>query len=133
MPQEKLTSWVHDIRASLEFTKINTDKLESLIGKLNYAAHHLTPERYFLDRLCNLLKIFKKWGPQRLQSWHRQYLYLWMKILQWVTDTGVPINNIVFKNPIVTLLSDACEYGIGRYNYKGMEWSWYIPPNGMGY
>ena len=38
IPQEKETAWVHKIRASLALTKINMDKLESLIGNLNHAA-----------------------------------------------------------------------------------------------
>ena len=90
-PREKETAWVHGIRSSLSLTKINTDKLESLIGELNHAAHIIPPERYFLNRLRNLLNRGKKWAPERLQSWHRQELQHWIKILQWVTDTGVLI------------------------------------------
>ena len=40
---------------------------------------------------------------------------------------GVPINNIAFTTPTVTLWSDTCEYGIRGYNNKGMAWRWYIP------
>ena len=128
LPVEKYTAWVHDIRASLAITKINTYKLESLIGELNHAAHIVPPARYLLNRLRNLLNRGKKWGPQRLHSCHRQDLQLWMKILQWVRDKGVLINNIIFTIPTVTLWSDTCKYGIGGYNDKGMAWLWYIPP-----
>ena len=34
--------------------------------------------------------------------------------------------------PTVTLWSDACEYGIGAYNEKGMAWCWYIPTRKHG-
>ena len=50
-----------------------------------------------------------------------------MKFLQHVTKKGVPINNIVFVKPSVTLWSDACEYGIGGYSGNGLAWRWIIP------
>ena len=124
----KETVWVHGIREYLSLTKINTDKLESLIGKLNHETHIITLSIYFLNLLLDLIKRVKKWGPQRLQYWHRQDLQPWIKILQWFAETGVPMNNIVFTTPKVTLWYDAYKYGIGGYNYKGMTCRWYIPP-----
>ena len=88
--------------------------------------------RYFLNQLRNLIKIGKKWGPQLPQSWNRQDLQLWIKTIQWVVETGVPINNILFTTPTVTLWSDAFKYGIGGYNDKGTAWRWYIPPEWNG-
>ena len=76
--------------------------MESLIGKLNHSTHVIPPESYFLNWLHQLLKRGKKWGQQRLYYWNRQYLHLWIKIFQWVTDKRVPINNIVFTTPTVT-------------------------------
>ena len=67
-----------------------------------------------MNLLLHLLKRGKKWGPQCL------HVHLCIKIIQWVTEKVVPINNIVFKTPIVTLWSDAFEYGIIEYNDKGM-------------
>ena len=116
LPEERQTSWTNDIKESLSFTKIKTDTLESLIGKLNQAAHAIPPAQYFLNRIRHLLKIGGKWGPQRLQLWHRQYLQLWIKSPQHMTNKGVPINNLVFVKTSVTLWSDACEYGIGGYS-----------------
>ena len=69
----------------------------------------------------------KKWGPQRLQLWHRQDLQLWIKFLKHVTTNGVPINNIDFVKPSVTLWSDTCEYGIGGYIENCLAWRWKIP------
>ena len=54
----------------------------------------------------------KKRALQRLQLW--LYIQLWMKLLQPVTNKGVPINNIMFVKPPVTLCSDAFEYGIAQ-------------------
>ena len=101
--------------------------MESLIGKLNHAAHVILSAQYFLNRLCHLLKRGGGWIPQRLQLWNPHDLQLWMKFLQHVTTKGVPISNIVFVKPSVTLWSDACEYGIGGYIKNGLTWRWIIP------
>ena len=45
---------------------------------------------------------------------------------------GVPINNIVFVKPSVTLWSDACEYDIGGYRDNGLSWWWIIPSEWHG-
>ena len=123
----KETAWVQDIRASLSLTNINTDKLLFLIGKINHSAHIITPVRNFQNQLCNLLKRGNKWGLQLLQSYHRQDLHLWIKILQWVTEKEVPIENIVFTTSTVKIWYDAWKYGIGSYNDKCMAWQLYIP------
>ena len=56
--EEKQTAWKNDIKEILASTKIKTDTLESLIGKLNHAAHVILPAQYFLNWLRHLLK----WG-----------------------------------------------------------------------
>ena len=48
LPIEKETYGVQDIRAYLASTKINTDNLESLIGKINHATHISPPEIYLI-------------------------------------------------------------------------------------
>ena len=50
-----------------------------------------------------------------------------MKFLQHVTTKGVPINNIVFDKPSVTIWPDSCEYVIGGYSENGLVWRWIIP------
>ena len=50
-----------------------------------------------------------------------------MKLIQHVATKGVPINNIVFVKPSVTLCSDAYEYSIGGYRKNGLAWQWRIP------
>ena len=50
-----------------------------------------------------------------------------MKLLQHVTTKGVPINNIVFVKPSVTIWSDTCECDIGGYIDNGLAWRWRIP------
>ena len=132
LPKENHTSWVNDIKDVSASTKINTDTLESLIGKLNQAEHVIPPVWYFLNWLRHLLKREKIWVPQHLQPWYRQDLQLWIKFLQWVTTESVPINNILFFVSTVTLWSDSCEYGIGGYSDNGLAWQWRIPPEWHG-
>ena len=50
-----------------------------------------------------------------------------MKLLQRVITKWVPINNIVFVKPSVTLWLDDCEYGIGGYSNNGLAWQCIIP------
>ena len=57
IPEEKQTAWTNDIKEALASTKIKTDNLESLIGKLNHAAHVIPPAQYFLNWLRHLLKM----------------------------------------------------------------------------
>ena len=45
-----------DIKEALASTKIKTDTLELLIGKLNHAAHIIPPARYFLNWIHHLIK-----------------------------------------------------------------------------
>ena len=132
LTEENQTACTNDIKEALASTKINTDTLESLIGNINHASHVILPERYFLNWLYHLLKRGNKWGPQRPQLWHCQDLQLWMKFLQHVTTKGVPINNIDFVKPSVTLWSDACEYGIGGYSENGLAWRRKIPDEWNG-
>ena len=42
------------------------------------------------------------------------------------------MKNIILTTPTVTLWSDACKYGIGLYNNKGIAWRCYIPPECHG-
>ena len=56
LTEEKKTAWTNDIKEALASTKIKIDTLESLIGKLNHAAHVIPPARYFLNWLRHLLK-----------------------------------------------------------------------------
>ena len=126
LPKEKQTAWTTDIKEALDSTKVKTDTLEFLMGKLNHAAHIIPPARYLLNRLRHSLNRGKQWGPQRLQIWHHQDLQICMEFLQHVTTKGVPIKNIVFSKPPVTLWSDACEYGIGGCIDNGLAWRWRI-------
>ena len=86
LTRKKETACIREIRSYLALTKLNTDKLEYLIGKLNHASHIITPARYHLNKLHQLRKRINNWGPQRLQPQDRQDPHLWINILQWVTQ-----------------------------------------------
>ena len=55
LTEDKQTAWTNDIKEVLASKKIKTDTLESLIGKLNHAAHVIPRARYSLNRLRHLL------------------------------------------------------------------------------
>ena len=75
LPEEKKTDWKNDKKEALASTKIKTDTLESLIGKLNHAAYVIPTERYLLNWLRHLLnRGGGEWEPQRIQLCNRQDL-----------------------------------------------------------
>ena len=45
LTEDKQIAWKNDIKEALATTKIKTDTLELLIGKLNHAAHVIPPAR----------------------------------------------------------------------------------------
>ena len=61
LTEEKQTAWTNDIKEALASTKIKTDTLESLIGKLNHTVNVIPQAQYFLNRLCHLLTRGGKW------------------------------------------------------------------------
>ena len=102
--------------------------MESIIGNINSSTHVITPERYLLNWIRQILKQGKKWVPHCLQTWHRKAPQLWIYIIQWVTRKDVQIKNIIFTTPTFTLWFNSCEYGIRGYNDKIMAWHWRRPP-----
>ena len=118
-------------KRGITLNKIKTDILKSLIGKLSHAAHVIPLEQYFLNQILHLIKRGGG-GTQRLQLLHRLDLQMWMKFLERVTTKGVPIKNIVFVKPSVTLWSDVCEYSIGGCSKNFLAWRWRIPETWHG-
>ena len=59
--------------------------MESLVDKLNHAAHVTPTAWFFLKILRHLIKGDNKWVPQRLLYWHRQDIKLYMELIQWIT------------------------------------------------
>ena len=107
-------------------------KLESHIGKLNHTSHIIPLARYFLTSLCQLLNIINEWVPQRILDCYIEELKLWTKLIRWFLNWKVPINNIIFDKPMVTLLSYGYKYWIGVYSEKGLAFWWIIPPQFHG-
>ena len=55
LPRDKIEEYANEVEATLSRRKIKKKELESLIGKLNFAAS-VVPARPFLRRLINMLK-----------------------------------------------------------------------------
>ena len=102
--------------------------MESFIGNLNHNEHVIPTEQYFLTIIYNFLNREIKGGPQRLLDWNIQDFQIWIKFLKWLTPKWVPIKNIVFNVPAVTLQNTSQKHGIGVYIERGLAWHWNIPP-----
>ena len=57
---------------------------------------------------------------------------LWVTLLQRTTDNGIDINAITFTTPTMTVISDACETGLGGFTSDGKAWRYELPENMRG-
>ena len=132
LPDDKAKAWTEEIMGILSHTKVQEKELESIIGKLNHLAYLSPCGRYFLNRLRHLLTLCKKYGAQRLAIWHRDDLKLHLEFIQAANTRGTSINNIIYVKHNVTVISDACPFGIGGFNDLGLAWRWKIPTELVG-
>ena len=129
---DKAKKWTQDIEDTLNKEFVTTKELESCIGRLNHTGYIIPVGRYFLSRLRYRLKMCKKYGKQKLQSWDKEDLNLWILILQHVSTLGISMNMVNFTSPTNITRSDACETGLGGYSECGLAWRYKIPPDLQG-
>ncbi|MCH2242754.1 MAG: hypothetical protein MK041_12705 [Aquabacterium sp.] len=129
---DKAQRWIQDIEDLLQQKSVSTKELESCIGRLNHAGFIIPVGRYFLSRLRHRLKMCKQFGSQRLQTWDKEDLNLWIKILQQVSTFGISLNMVNFTKPTNITMSDACETGMGGYSDCGLAWRYKTPPELQG-
>lgn len=97
---------------------------ETLVGRLNHAAHVLPLARHFLGRL-------RRFQPKRhgskITPEIASDLRLWQQILHHA-NRGVSVNLLTTRNPTRICFSDACPFGIGGYLVtSGRAWRTSIP------
>ena len=112
---------------NVENWRTNKKNLESTIGRLNHAGYIIPQSRYFLNRLRDLLKRCKQYGPQMISVKEIKDIELWIRLLSKVSTKGVDINNITLSRATDTTFSDACETGIGCFSTDGMAWRYALP------
>ena len=111
---------------------MSTKEIESYVGRLNHAGFIIPVGRYFLSRLRHRLKTCKQFGKQKLQTWDKNDLKLWIKFHQQVFTFGINLNMVNFTKPTNITMPGTCEIGLGRYSDCGLAWRYKIPPDLQG-
>ena len=132
LPQLKTLRWMNELDELLSLERVSQKQLESILGKLNHAAFIIPLSRYFLNRLRHTESLSKKFGPQKLSQGTREDILLFKDFLSIMNLKGSSIQNITHSLPDVFCWSDACEFGLGGFNSKGLAWQWKIPKNLRG-
>ena len=132
LPQTKSSDWRREINRIIRLRQVRTKELESLIGRLNHAAHIIPHSRYFLNRIRQVLSRCKQFGPQSLPNSVLKDLALWDRLLDAMSSKGADINNITFTRPTDTIFSDACEIGMGGFSRDGLAWRFLLPDDLIG-
>ena len=120
LPLDKFRDYSATIHAILDHDKVQRKTLESIVGKLSFAAS-VVPARPFLQRLIDLVYTVKKPYYQiRITKQVKQDLLTWLEFLS-------EYNGITFfrygrsiDSTTIHLVSDACKYGFG--GCYGRKW-----------
>jgi hypothetical protein len=122
LPHDKLKEYAQDIRIATLKDKIRKSELESLIGKLNFAAS-VVPARPFLRRMINLLKKADK--PHyfiRLTKGIQRDLMTWLSFLE--NYNGITYFRALqlADSTVINMVSDASHKGFGAcYGKKWLQ------------
>lgn len=122
LPKDKLTEYGDDIHTLLKHEKTTKRQLESLIGKLNFAAS-VVPARPFLRRLIDLVNTVEK--PNhfiRLTHGTKRDLLTWLQFLD--SYNGVTYFRAlkITNSQEINMVSDASHLGFGAcYGRKWLQ------------
>lgn len=122
LPEEKHKAWSDQISIIQKLKKINYQEISKLVGRLNHVAFIIPTARHFMNRLRRIETQANKhrWGNISPEA--KEDLILWQKFLL-KAKKGISINNIIFRTPTSTSLSDSSEFGIGGYGHtSGIMW-----------
>ena len=120
LPPDKLSTYSQDVQEALSHKKITRSSLESLVGKLSFAAS-VVPARPFLRRLINNIHTVEK--PHyyiRITKPMQADLITWQTFLQSYNGiTYFRTLNIV-ESTAINMVSDASKQGFGAC--YGKQW-----------
>ena len=122
LPKEKVQAWTQSIEEALNKITIDWDTAKTLVGRLNHVGYIIPSARHFLNRIRKLEYISDRYGSAMITPETTKDLNLWISFLHYA-GKGISINSIVYRTPTTICISDACEFGMGGYNYNtGLSW-----------
>ena len=120
LPSDKLEEYRADIQLALQHRKIRRKAMESLIGKLSFAAS-VVPARAFLRRLINTIyTVQKPYHYIQITKGMRQDLITWVQFLN--NYNGITYFRAlnVADSQVINMSSDASKLGFGAC--YGSQW-----------
>ena len=129
LPENKFIAWSNDIQKMLTNETTTAADAESLIGRLNHAAHVVPLSRHFISRIRTMQARASNRRSVNIRREELADLRLWHKKLLPAARDGVSMNLLTFRVPTHLYRSDACEYCLGGYSAVGRAWRWVIPTN----
>ena len=122
LPADKLAEYSEEIKSLITCKKLTKRQLESLIGKLNFAAS-VVPARPFLRRLINLISsVDKPYHFLRITKGVQEDLETWLAFLQ--SYNGITYFRAlqIAHSTTIHMVSDASKMGFGAcYGSKWLQ------------
>ena len=113
LPQDKLVEYRTALQEYLNSPKIRKKALDSLIGKLSFAAS-VIPARAFLRRLINLSSAVKTpFFYIRLHNWAKADIRTWLTFMEQYNGITFFRHNRQIPSDEINLISDASKLGFG--------------------
>lgn len=110
LPEEKLLLLRHELQSSLSRNRFSKRQLQSLAGRLSWAASVVKGGRVFLRRIFNTIRMLRQNNHRvRLNSEVRKDLLWWSNFIS--TFNGR--STILDQYPIECVFTDACNEGAG--------------------
>ncbi|KAL7526102.1 hypothetical protein ACHAWF_006679, partial [Thalassiosira exigua] len=125
LPTEKATAWKKSIHDIINKKWATYDSLKTLVGRLEHACFVIPSARHFMNRLRRLKDKADKYKSAKIDNESMKDLILWIKLLN-RAEKGISINNVIFRSPSSTVITDASETGIGGYCLSS-DYLWRYP------
>ena len=120
LPQDKVLEYVTDVQQVLGKKKVTRKVLESVAGKLSFAAA-VVPARPFLRRIFNLIyTVDKPYHNIRITKEVQRDLEIWLEFLQGYNGVTYFRSLQIIPSTAINLSSDACKRGLGAC--YGSKW-----------
>ena len=109
---------LEEIRKELELWRhrdaANKRDLQSLVGKLNFAASTVRSGRLFFSRILSFMNMLPKHGVRRFDADVRKDIDWWLKFMAEYDGVSI-IHELEWKPVDLVMSSDACKDGIGGF------------------
>ena len=115
LPNEKASGWIHTIAALLNKGTARFDELNTLVGRLDHVCFVIPSARHFMNRLRRAKTKADKQKQVKISKEVDKDLRLWIEFLT-KAKRGISINEVVYRKPTCTALTDSSEIGIGGYS-----------------